>query len=478
MNDRATQIIEIDLKDLLCLILKRIVGLVVVAAMFGCLGAGYAIHKSSKTSSVAVTNVLDADTRLPSESDEAYENRVDSVNRITVCMDNIEMMTERSEIQTTYLNDSLLMNIDPLNTACTQAQVVISCNDEANGAVDALYSAYLFDLTNGNYLSPIAEELDCKVGAIQELIQINDGDQNSDYSVTVGDSLERFKVINVQVVGYTEDITNSIMDCIVSEITSLSNELDGAIAAHDIDIINRQSYVSYNRYVQEKQYSALNSLNSIQSQLNSYNTYLDNIAKGMGLKDRTAFYSSSATTVSSGISIKSVVKFGLIGFLLGFVLFVGCVFLDYVFGKRIISKTQFLGLFNSVPLIGVCKPSTKNTGYYYLLNKLSGDDDGLTQENSLGLISNNYYNLTRDYEKILITGTADKEIVDSVIKELSVRGDIKLNIFDNPSILKQIREYDCVVIVEQRGYSKKKTISEEIELIRNSGVPILGAIIT
>ena len=49
--------------------------------------------------------------------------------------------------------------------------------------------------------------------------------------------------------------------------------------------------------------------------------------------------------------------------------------------------------------------------------------------------------------------------------------------FNDPSVLKSVSEYDGVVLVEKRGFSKKKTVKEQIRLLKNSGTKIIGAII-
>ena len=47
----------------------------------------------------------------------------------------------------------------------------------------------------------------------------------------------------------------------------------------------------------------------------------------------------------------------------------------------------------------------------------------------------------------------------------------------NPEVLRSVSDYDGVVLMEQRNVSMFKTVKNEISLISNAGVEIIGAII-
>ena len=101
----------------------------------------------------------------------------------------------------------------------------------------------------------------------------------------------------------------------------------------------------------------------------------------------------------------------------------------------------------------------------------------MDESGSNALISANYSNLTAGMKKILVTGTIESDAVIQRLNSLKLTGDVKLDIFSNPDVLKSVSEYDGIVFVEQRGISSRKQIKEQIRLINNSGVKIVGAII-
>ena len=67
--------------------------------------------------------------------------------------------------------------------------------------------------------------------------------------------------------------------------------------------------------------------------------------------------------------------------------------------------------------------------------------------------------------------------MDEAVKKLGLKGDFKPDLFSNPDVLKDIPDYDGVVLLEQRKVSLYKNVANEIELIGNAGTKIIGAII-
>ena len=181
--------------------------------------------------------------------------------------------------------------------------------------------------------------------------------------------------------------------------------------------------------------------------------------------------------VSTMSTVKSSLKFGIIGFAGGFALVVVVLFLYYIFSKKVITQAQFFNVFSDVKKIGVLKPSSKRSKFVTSLDIKSDDDTRMSAENNKKLILVNYENLTRDLKKVLITGTGDKKAASEAVKSIGLTGDFKPDVFENPDLLKTVSEYDGVVIVEQRNVSLYKNVASEIDLISNAGVKIIGAII-
>lgn len=472
MNDNKSQGFDINLKDLICYILKHIGIVLLVSILCAMVAAGYSAIKQLKAS--PATNVLDTSVMLPGESEEAYKNRVDNVERAEDIMDNISVITDQIRIQNDYLSSSAYMQIDPLNVATTKMQVVISCDNCSEGGLETIYNAYKEDIARGDYISSVANELGYSIGATQELISFTFETSEASYS----DSVNQMGLMTICVVGDSAETTDMIMDVIVDEMEVKSSDFDATIIPHTLTFVGRQSSVAFDAVVRQKQFDAVTVLNNMQSQIGNLNNNLDTIAKTLGLTDRTSFYEAfdSGYVQTTVVSIKEVVKLGLVGFALGFLLSAGIYYLLYVFGRRIVSQTQFYSLF-CVQKIGVFKPTGKRTKMRVWLDQWSCDDNTLSDGTAVSLISANLCNLISNSKRILITGSIDSETINAAIKSLDVPCDVKLGFFSNPAILKSASDYDGIVIVEQRDLSRKQVVKEQIILLKNSGTRIIGAII-
>ena len=148
----------------------------------------------------------------------------------------------------------------------------------------------------------------------------------------------------------------------------------------------------------------------------------------------------------------------------------------YLCSRKIKTQAQFFGIFPNITKIGVMKPCVKDF-YSKFINKCSEDDSKLSSENINKLISTNCNNITKDYQKVLITGIGDKSAMEKAVKELNIKGDFKPDMFSNPEVLDLVPNYDCVVLLEQRKKSLYRDIKNEIRLISNAGTKIVGAIL-
>lgn len=475
MNDGMNQTVEIDLKDLFCFVLKQTKALIIAAVIFGIAGAGFSYVKQKKAISAPAANILDTSVKQPGESDEAYNNRVANVERANDIMDNIAVLTKQVEIQNDYISNSVYMQIDPINTATSSVQVVITCDSGMVGGIDSLYNAYSWDILKGEYINSVADELGYDPGAVQELIVVSLISTATSYT----DSQDQMGTLNVYVLGPSIDETELIMDAIVAEIESVSKDYNSSIMSHTVSLVGRQSAVGYDASVKKIQLDSVTTLNTLQTQINNLNNSLDSTAKTLGFTDKMDFYEpvNTATATQNSISVKSCIKYGLVGLVLGMVLVAGTMALVYVFGREIVSQSQFFSLFRGIESIGVCKPSDKRSKIQAFLDRISNDDSYLSEENTNKIVSANLNNLTINAKRVLITGTVDSDAIKESIKELDINADVKLDMFSNPEILKLVSEYDGVVIVEKRDISRKKMVKEQIKLLKNSGTKIIGAII-
>jgi len=470
MREGITKANDVDLKDLVLFVFKHLRLLVIVSIAFALLGFGYSYIAGNSP----VSSVLDISTKLPDETQDSFNSRVENVERARDILNNISALTYQVEIQNDYLSDSVYMQIDPLNAATTKIQVVISCDNSVAGGIESIYNAYSSDIAKGDYINEVAEKLGFTPGATQELISCYLSTTSLGYS----ESSSQMGVMVITVVGKSNDDTDLIMDAIEAELEQQYESFNASITPHSISIVGRQSYIGYDSNVRKNQLDSVTTLNSLQSQINNLNNNLDSIAKSLGLADRTNLYEllNDNDVSESGTSISTRIKFGLLGFAIGVFIVVALYAAIYIFGRKIVSQQQFFSMYK-LDKIGVCRPLEKRNKIDVIFDKWSGDDEYVSEDCNNSIIAANIKNMTAGVGRILITGSTNNEEIKDALKKIGVTDSIKLDMFTDPSVLSDISEYDGVILVEQRNIARRKRINEELRLIANAKVRIIGAIV-
>ena len=482
---------EINIKDLVLVVLKKLVIMIIAGAILGGALFSYKVIKRVKTN-----DILDVSVKLSeSETDVQYELRVQNINRARVYVEMISNLSKQIDHQRTYIGESLYMQIDAENVYQSTAQITLTLeNSDVNGVDSALFGAYDRDIKAGNYLDEYAKQIGTKPDYIKELISFSSTAANNTI-INVDSDVDRVGSMYINIYGPSREFCDDVMNLVINEINTVYDVLNGSVAKHTISLVGVQQFQKIDNNIRDGQISHTNTINTLQNQIASYNDQLDKVAKELGVSSKEEILSYfetheevkvDADNLPSGTSeryisrwtmIRPGIKFGAVGFVGGAFLVAAFIVLNYIFSRRIKSQAQFFGLFSSVKNIGVMKPLGKRSKYTTFIEVKSEDDSKQSSENVKKLISANYTNLTKDCPKVLITGTGDKKAMEEAYKALKIKGDFKPDMFNNPEVLAAVPNYDGIVLLEQRKVSLIKNVRNEISLISNAGTPIIGAII-
>ena len=489
--DPANNEYVIKVKDVLYVILKKLWLMIIVGLVAG---AGLFYINYSKVETVKSNNVLDITKKLNAgESDVNYQLRAQKIDRARVLVDMIDITSVQIEKGKTYIDESLYMQIDPDNDYSTNIQISLTLENSISNGIDAaLLSAYERDIRNGDYLNDYSESIGTKPDYVRELFSISTTVANNTL-ISTDNNVSRTGSIYIYVHGPNREIVDGIVEQILNEVNVVHDELTVNIVAHSIDIVGMQNNVRAENTVRDQQNNRIANIHTLQDQIASYNTSLDGIAKDLELADKSVLisyikshepvelegipteYSETVTTNKAKI-VPNLMWLG-IGFGAGALLIAVFVAIGYVFGKKILTQAQFFGLFLRIKRIGVMKPLGKRSKFIRFVDVKTEDDTKVSVEKCNGLISANYSNLTKDLNKVLITGTGDTKAMGDAVKALGLKGDFKPDIFNNPEVLKAVPDYDGIVLIEQRKKSLKPVVENEINLLSNGGTKIIGAII-
>jgi len=480
----------LSLKDLLYAVLRNLGIVLIVAVLLG--GALFAYKITGKSVGVIDNDVLNA-SQNEDESDVEYQLRLQKVGRARDLANTITKINSQIDHQRRYLSDSVYMQIDAENVYETKVQYVITLKDNATAGVDrALVNAYQNAISSGTYLDDYAKEHDLKSDYIKEVISFESAVSDSTIFSTEN-GVSKAASFTAKIIGPSNEFTGDIAALIEEKVKASFGQLKNNVADHKITLVAVQDNIKVDAGIRDNQANQITRIETLQKQIIGFNDALDQIAKDLGVsgKEEILEYFASeglygeagvpeadnAENVSFWGTVKPGLKYGVIGFVAGFAVVAVILVLAYVFGKKITTQAQFFGKFKSVKKIGVMKPTGNRCKYTEYIDVKSEDDSKMSAENVNKLISNNYSNIIKGLNKVLITGTGDKKAMEDTVKKLGLKGDFKPDLFSDPDILKVIPDYDGVVLLEQRKVSLCKDIANEIDLINNAGTKIIGAII-
>lgn len=481
----------LSLKDLLYALLRNLGIILIVAVLLGGVLFAYKITRTG--GSATGSNVLNISAQNEGESDVEYQLRKQKVGRAKDLANTITKINSQIDHQRRYLSDSVYMQIDAENVYETKVQYVITLKDNATAGVDrALVNAYQNAISSGTYLDDYAKEHDLKSDYIKEVISFESAVSDSTIFSTEN-GVSKAASFTAKIIGPSNEFTGDIAALIEEKVEASFGQLKNNVVDHKITLVAVQDNIKVDAGIRDNQANQTTRIETLQKQIIGFNDALDQIAKDLGVSGKEEileYFASEDLSGEAGVpaadnaenvsfwgTVKPGIKYGVIGFVAGFAVVAVILVLAYVFGKKITTQAQFFGKFKSVKKIGVMKPTGKRCKYTEFIDVRSEDDSVMSAENNTKLIANNYSNITKGLNKVLITGTGEKKAMEETVKKLGIKGDFKPDLFSDPDILKLIPDYDGVVLLEQRKVSLSKNIANEIDLINNAGTKIIGAII-
>lgn len=159
------------------------------------------------------------------------------------------------------------------------------------------------------------------------------------------------------------------------------------------------------------------------------------------------------------IALKSIIKFGLLGMILGFVLAVACVVVDVIRKREVISAQQVEGSFG-LELLGDCSAGS---------------------EISLDVLNANLDVMTEEHSTIAVVVEKNIEIIDEFSSEWTSKSDrsfiLCTDIFDNPESIEALKKAKGIVLGIKVGKSKLDQIQRIILKANKLNLNVLGFVL-
>ncbi len=440
---------EIELKDLMYAVFRRWRSVIVVGIIVAILlGAYKGISMIKAINNPNVLSEIEDENKLYIKTQERYEKEIN----------NIKNDIENKE---NYLKDSLLMQVDPYNMYVAKLNYYIIAEEQDFRIINY----YLSYAQGGDLYSRISEKLKKSID-FRYLSEVLVFTANNDSNM-----------LTVSLVSADSETNSLIIDCVKEGLEERSREIKEKVGEHTFKIINETQY-------QTIDLNLANTINNIEIEINTLRTNLDNKQiEYEALKEPRIVNNSYIE------AIKSLMKFFIVGIVLGVVLATAYHIFMFLFSDKLHDRKKLSNRYQ-LKLIGdLSKPK-----YGKLFKKLdrwlakifgqvvaNASQDDIYQIMAANIVVLSSVDHTRDY---LITGSVSEETLESIQKKLINMNKLKEmkfncsgNIATTALTIEKASHCDGIILVEKLYESRISEIEREIEMVKNIGKVILGVIL-
>ena len=451
---------EINMKELFYFLLKKWRPICLVALLLGILLGGYKVS----------TGILSASNSATSEEAIAeYESKLNSYNLQKEATEKQLAATQNLlETETERMESSPLMQLDPSTAVCLTygMQVTVDTTfrpgvtEDNTDLFQRIIDGYVAKLTD-ELMDEAAGELDMEPADLAAITEIR------------GDIYAHRIYIDVYAADKQEasDIL-STFTILLGEYRDAMNEEFGS---HTIAQVNERLNQDANQELAEKQLSFINKVTEIKTKLTDLETTSDSLENA----------EPSAPAVSKSAILKSGIKYGILGVILGGFMMVFFVCVAYLMSDKI-TKLQEITDKYGIKGLGEFQSDSSKKPFSVIdkwIDKLFGYSHKLCDNEVCQVIAANVRNyMTKDTKEILVTGSANEasikritEFLSETIKEVSFEAcpDLK----SNHKALELLPEKDMVILIEEKEKTTTNDIEAELTIIQNMKKELVGAIV-
>ena len=455
---------EINLVELFWNILIGWRQIICFAAIFAVLFGGFKYISDRKSYNTSL-NIDEGEITLTQDEKEKIENA--------------KIMSEQIADYQKYLDESILMQIDPYKKPTIELQYYVESDytynytkDNLNDYTGSLMSLYYNYIRSGEMGDKVIENANLSI-------------KQTDYSELCFVSLNG----STMVITFTwpeQGKLDMISEFIKSELERKEADFQ-EVGAHKLKLLNESQNVIVDSSLAERKNTLSNNIIYIKSQL-------DTLKSGMSEQELELL--NSTNDLENGIQEKIIpkpaldLKYMILGAIFGVVLICVWIVCKVLFTIRIQNSGEVCSLFN-VRLLGEINVKVKKKRFLSiiddkLLSIKNRRKKKMSPEEQIKMIVTNIVLSCerRKIDCIYITGSdyeKNDEVVMTQIKDELKSQNIHVkeggNIFYDAESLKKCTETGNIVFVEHNGKSIYDEISNEINLAREQNNYILGMVI-
>lgn len=398
------------------------------------------------------------------------------------------------ESQKQYIVDSPLMNLDANGYYDGNLQYWIKMEgDNAEGMRDAIVKMYQAALKKDSFYEKVGE---CLNGQYEEVYytEIVDTEGMIDKNVyqIIQDNSEEKGIITVHIRLMEEENVEKILQLVQQEFASVSTSVSATLGAHELIVLaNEVSFISSDELFAYQKSNITELRDNATSLAAAKKDLSDNQNKYLELREKEKVEAAAHSSVEEEESINIyayVIKQMVFAWIIIVVVIVLLYALRYLFNSSVRVEDSMEHLYGITTL---AKVQAKEVKKYNLIDGLilkarHANVEIVDIRKAASMLTSSIRIACKKEEKAKVLFTShgrtqeEKKIVELVKKELSKDGiEVSLggSLHKDCKSLEEGFETSMLILMENAGETKYKTIEKELQLCNSYGMTVVGMVI-
>ncbi len=450
----------ISLKELLAILIKKGTFIICLTLIVALVLGGYKGYSQLQQFKLP-ENTLEAREKAYRDAMTLYE--FDKADLERGLLRN-QVLLER---QNMYMEKSVLMHIDPLNTAVSTTVYTVTGADDPFLSQTQLYNEDRYDYMTSkvqNFYTLYWNTLDLDTaltGHTYEDVEEKYLDELIDVSTS------EYGTITITTYGETLEAAKSLADAAHNCITAMESKIDKEAFPHDLEVVNSVTKYQVNSYFEGLQDGSRTAITNYTKAINDYQTQIDQLTIPQ--------MSAGITTASI---VKAAIKWAAIGAVVGFVLACAWILVVYLLCCKI-ESSRHMEQYLAVPFLGSVAPV--KCIWAKLAAKLMSERSWQDSNLAKAYVAASIDAELEDKEQVAIISTLNLKGLSESLKSVEeAAANVCKQVYtvcaaeSNADLIRVLSECKYVVLAERLGKSGAPEMLAVIDIAKRMGAKVIG----
>ena len=476
---------EIDLVSLLFTVLRKYRQMLAVALACAVIFGAVAGIQTSANGTVSANAQEEYDAAMTEyrQKKADYDAAVRQYKLDATSNEQAQADTQKAlEDAQTYAEHSMLSNLDAHNVWTARADLYIKTNYQIMpGSVyqnpdntSAVVQAYANLLVNGDAMDKAADALKLQARFLREVVTAEPvQNANGTYS----------GLLTLRVNAADQNSAEKILNELLGHLDEVQASISAAIGSHTVATVAQSCSRMVSTDLLAQQQAQSDNIAALQTQMQTLQAAREQLDETYA--DTQANWATVSEPVFHPALLSSIVKFALIGFVVGVFVVAGIVCVQFLAAGRVYSAKE-LKRSCGLPILGALASEKSKTAQKLdaALNRAEGRPNGSTDAEMLCLMAQTIRSRAPQARRVLVTGDLPAEQLTALAAALQATDALRsVTVTAAESILKaaatvqQVNLADSIVLAADCACSRYAAVNDQNEQIRRLGKSVMGCIV-